>query len=91
MTAESPTPGSSITGNSITAIEPSSDDGTKANLHEGNGAVPTHGARAIVGESMDKFSSLINDNIIAARYGVFATITLLTVSSILSFRYCHHF
>ena len=36
--------------------------------------------RAVVGEGMNRFSALINDNFIAARYGVFASIALLTVS-----------
>uniref|UniRef100_A0A6V0ASV0 Uncharacterized protein n=1 Tax=Pseudo-nitzschia australis TaxID=44445 RepID=A0A6V0ASV0_9STRA len=48
-------------------------------------------ARSIVGGGMDRFTALINDNIIAARYGVFATIALLTVYGIsntpLFFRY----
>jgi len=37
--------------------------------------------RTIVGEGMNSFSALINDNIIAARYGIFASIALFTVSS----------
>ena len=36
--------------------------------------------RAVVGEGMNRFSAFINDNFIAARYGVFASIALLTVS-----------
>jgi hypothetical protein len=36
--------------------------------------------RTVVGEGMNRFSALINDNFIAARYGVFASIALLTVS-----------
>ncbi|MGK3739345.1 MAG: hypothetical protein ACI90V_006192 [Bacillariaceae sp.] len=36
--------------------------------------------RTVVGEGMNRFSAFINDNFIAARYGVFASIALLTVS-----------
>ena len=37
-------------------------------------------ARSVVGKGMERFSALVNDNIVAARYGVFATVALLTVS-----------
>ena len=39
-----------------------------------------YNTRSFVGEGMDRFTALINNNIIAARYGIFATIALLTVS-----------
>lgn len=47
--------------------------------------------RETVGNSMDRFTEIVNNNLIAARFGAFATITLLTVYGIsqtpLFFRY----
>ena len=40
-----------------------------------------HNVRLIVGSGMERFSALINDNLIAARFGAVAGIALLTVSS----------
>ena len=36
--------------------------------------------RLIVGSEMERFSRFINNNLIAARFGAFASIALLTVS-----------
>merc|ERR1712238_72042 len=53
--------------------------------------VNSNSFRTIVGESMNSFSALINDNIIIARYGIFASIALFTAYGIsntpLFFRY----
>lgn len=47
--------------------------------------------RQAVGIGMDKFTHVVNDNLIAARYGIFASVTLLTVYGLsqtpLFFRY----
>lgn len=64
-----------VTGASSEALD-------KANSIAIDAPVADVGARIVVGKGMNKFSELINENIIAARYGVFATITLLTVSCI---------
>ena len=69
------------------ATGPSSEDHANANSFQGDAVVPNDGARAIVGKGMTSFSELINENIVAARYGTFATIALLTVRLI--FSYCH--
>ena len=58
----------------------SSEDQTKVPSLGGDDLDRKYGARAIVGGGMHKFTELINDNIVAARFGVFATIALLTVS-----------
>lgn len=54
-------------------------------------AVDPNSLRGTVGAGMDRFSHLVNDNLVAARYGVFAGITLLTVYGLsqtpLFFRY----
>lgn len=38
--------------------------------------------RAIVGETMHSFSDVINENLVAARFGVFASVALLTAYGI---------
>ncbi len=47
--------------------------------------------RGAIGTGMDQFSRIVNDNLIAARYGIFAGVTLLTVYGLsqtpLFFRY----
>jgi hypothetical protein len=54
-------------------------------------AVDPNSLRGTVGSGMDRFSQLVNENLIAARYGVFAGVTLLTVYGLsqtpLFFRY----
>jgi hypothetical protein len=86
MTAETPAPLLPVTDDS-TVSRPSLEDGVCANSHEGDGLFPSYNARTIVGKGMDIFTATINDNIIAARYGVFATVALLTVSKIFSPHY----
>jgi len=56
-----------------------SDD--KANNDSPSSMTTTRTARKMIGNIMIGVSDGINDNIIAARYGVFASITLLTVSN----------
>jgi len=90
MTAQSPAPSPLIMDDdTVTGASPEYD--AKTNSHVGDGPFPSYNARTIVGKGMNKFTALINDNIIAARYGVFATIALLTVYGIantpLFFRY----
>ena len=58
----------------------SREDRAKVNSLEGVGMDQMYDARAVIGKGMHKFTDLINENIIAARYGVFATVALLTVS-----------
>jgi hypothetical protein len=86
MTAEPPAPSPPVTED-ITVSRPSPEDGAKANSHEGDDLCPSYDARTIVGKGMDIFTATINDNIVATRYGVFATVALLTVSSIYLPRY----
>lgn len=47
--------------------------------------------RGALGNGMNRFSKLVNDNLIAARYGIFSGVTLLTVYGLsqtpLFFRY----
>lgn len=38
--------------------------------------------RTVVGESMDNFTQFVNDNLIMARFGVMATVTLLAAYGI---------
>lgn len=73
-----PTP-SSVDDNTLNVS--SSEDQAKVPSLGGDDLDRKYGARAIVGGGMHKFTELINDNIVAARFGVFATIALLTVSS----------
>ena len=78
MAADPPSlPPSSIDESATT--ESSSGDRAKVN---GDALDQKYGARAVVGKGMNKFSDLINENIVAARYGVFATVALLTVSTL---------
>ena len=62
--------------------EPSTDNETKADSYDTKNHDESLGnkARTTIGRGMHEFTALINDNIIAARYGVFATIGMLTVS-----------
>jgi hypothetical protein len=54
-------------------------------------SVDPNSLRGAVGSGMDRFSQLVNENLVAARYGVFAGVTLLTVYGLsqtpLFFRY----
>ena len=86
MTAETPAPPLPVTDDS-TVSRPSLEDSAKANSHEGDGLFPSYDARTIVGKGMDIFTATINDNIVAARYGIFATVALLTVSKLYLPRY----
>jgi hypothetical protein len=59
-----------------------------------NNNLSEHGpleVRRAVGTGMEKFTKVVNDNLIAARYGIFAGVTLLTVYGLsqtpLFFRY----
>ena len=78
MTAESPATSDKITNDSTVVRSPQQDD-AQTNSQKGSDNDPF---RTSVGRGMEKVTTLINDNIIAARYGVFATISLLTVSAI---------
>ncbi len=83
-----PSPSPSSTDDSSATGPSSEDHAKKANSFQGDVVVvPNDGARAIVGKGMTSLSELINENIVAARYGTFATIALLTVS--LMFPYYH--
>lgn len=86
MAGDLPPPSPSSTDDSSATVPPS-EDHANANSFQGDAVVPNDGPRAIVGKGMTSFSELINENIVAARYGAFATIALLTVSSI--FPSCH--
>lgn len=60
--------------------------------HPGNDPdVDPTSIRGALGNGMDRFSQLVNNNLIAARYGVFSAVTLLTVYGLsqtpLFFRY----
>jgi len=82
MTAESPAASDKITNDSTVVRSPQQDDAqTNSQKGSDNDPFPTLD-RQSVGRGMEKFTTLINDNIIAARFGVFATISLLTVSAI---------
>ena len=81
MAAESPSPSPSFNeANSVTKQDP--EDDVKAHALKEDVPSPNYNVRTVVGEGMHKFTDLINDNIIAARFGVFATVSLLTVSQI---------
>ena len=83
MTAESPATSDKITNDSTVVRSPQQDDAqTNSQKGSDNDPFPTFDCRTSVGRGMEKFTTLINDNIIAARFGVFATISLLTVSAI---------
>jgi len=74
-----------------TVTETSTNDDATVNSHGNRGESADNIARRTIGQGMHEFTALINDNIIAARYGVFATIGLLTIYGIsktpLFFRY----
>ena len=84
MKPESPDPSPLSDGND-TDIGSSSEIVESGNPEEEKGTLSVYNPRTLVGGGMERFTSLINDNIIAARYGVFATIALLTVSCIILF------
>eukprot|EP00534_Pseudo-nitzschia_fraudulenta_P007365 CAMPEP_0201194640 /NCGR_PEP_ID=MMETSP0851-20130426/149522_1 /ASSEMBLY_ACC=CAM_ASM_000631 /TAXON_ID=183588 /ORGANISM="Pseudo-nitzschia fraudulenta, Strain WWA7" /LENGTH=389 /DNA_ID=CAMNT_0047481345 /DNA_START=40 /DNA_END=1206 /DNA_ORIENTATION=+ len=90
MKPESPDPSPLSDGND-TDIGSSSEIVESGNPEEEKGTLSVYNPRTLVGGGMERFTSLINDNIIAARYGVFATIALLTAYGIsntpLFFRY----
>jgi len=81
MTGELPTSRTSIINASTVGRSPPEDD-AKANSRVGICQSPGYNGRTIVGKGMEAFAALINENIFAARYGVFATIALLTVYGI---------
>ena len=84
--SESPNPSSgSSPGRNVDdkVAESSPDVNTMTNSQVEDGSSSEYNTRSFVGEGMDRFTKLINDNIIAARYGVFATIVLCTVSYII--------
>ena len=81
MSDDRPSPSSSSIDESF-VTGASSEVRDIANPIESDAPVAHDGARVVVGKGMNKFSELINENIIAARYGVFASIALLTVSCI---------
>ena len=80
MSADSTPPSSSTVDDSAPDVSPGEDHAKVDSSTGGDDLDRKSGARAMVGGGMHKFTELINDNIVAARFGVFATIALLTVS-----------
>ena len=80
MSADPSPPSSSTVDDSALNISSSEDHSKVDSSLGGDDLDRKYGARAMVGGGMHKFTELINDNIVAARFGVFATIALLTVS-----------
>lgn len=75
------TPIAPQTSPSFTSLTESNvDQSTFDNIGPSEISIPgSHGFRSFAGTALDQFSDFVNSNMVAARYGTFAAITLLSV------------
>lgn len=82
MTASAEENGAETT-NSVQNAQPSqTDELTKRSLDTSTDASPSPSIRQALGQKMHSFTEVVNENLIAARFGVFSGVCLLTAYSL---------